>query len=102
VIVIAVVSSIPEFSIKQEPFPGCDKVVHFIEYFILGIALRYWSGGPRKLFVFGGIGFGAIDELHQWFVPGRDASVWDFVADTCGVVVGYLVAGRFTRKADND
>ena len=33
--------------------------------------------------------YGATDEWHQSFVPGRDASVLDWLADLCGVTLGY-------------
>jgi VanZ family protein len=101
-VAIFVVSSVPELTIKSEPFPGCDKVVHFIEYSILGIALRYWSGRPRKTFLIGGVAFGGLDELHQRFVPGRVTSFWDFVADACGILVGFFVGKIFVRKVVND
>lgn len=29
-------------------------------------------------------GYGIVDELHQWHVPGRTASVSDWVTDCCG------------------
>jgi VanZ family protein len=31
--------------------------------------------------------YGATDELHQWFVPGRTFDVWDLVADTGGALL---------------
>ena len=33
-----------------------------------------------------GAGYGALDGWHQGFVPGRDASVGDWMADSAGVV----------------
>ena len=101
-VAIFIVSSIPELNIKAETFPGCDKVAHFIEYSIFGMALRYWSDGPRKLFLIGGIGFGGLDELHQRFVPGRATSLWDFVADACGTLIGFYIGRVFTRKVGHD
>jgi VanZ family protein len=38
--------------------------------------------------------YGAFDEIHQLFVPGREASMGDLVAD----VVGGLVAAVLFRK----
>jgi VanZ family protein len=34
--------------------------------------------------------YGAIDEFHQSFVPGRDCNVWDWLADTLGAFLGAL------------
>jgi VanZ family protein len=95
------VSAIPGLDIGSDLFPGCDKVIHFIEYLILGVTLRYWSRESRKIFIAGGLSFGALDELHQLFVPNRVASYWDFAADICGVLVGYLIVGRFGVKKDD-
>ena len=35
--------------------------------------------------------YGALDEVHQGFVPGRYASLSDVVADLTGCVIGVLV-----------
>lgn len=37
------------------------------------------------------IAFGISDEVHQWFVPQRQADFWDLVADTVGA--GFLILG---------
>lgn len=37
---------------------------------------------------------GAIDEIHQSFVPGRFSSIFDWFADLLGGVIGTL-AGRW-------
>jgi VanZ family protein len=36
-----------------------------------------------------GIVYGALDEWHQSFVPGRTPSVLDWLADVTGVIIGY-------------
>ena len=41
--------------------------------------------------------YGGLDELHQAFVPGRDASVLDILLNALGVVAGtlsYMVIAR--------
>jgi hypothetical protein len=98
---ILTVSSLPDLDLGVPLFPGCDKIMHFIEYSILGVGLRYWSGGARRLPLAGGVGFAAIDEFHQKYVPGRQASLLDWVADVVGVAVGLLASGRFTKKVGN-
>lgn len=35
--------------------------------------------------------YGALDELHQLLIPGRDASAVDWMFDTAGVVAGLLI-----------
>ena len=94
-------SSIPDLDIGSRRFPGCDKVAHFIEYSVLGITLRYWSGRTKKHLVPGGLCFAALDELHQRYVPGREASLWDFLADASGLIFGFLISRRFFRKGDD-
>jgi VanZ family protein len=77
------------------PLGNFDKLVHFIAYAGLGaLAARgFRHGGPglgaRAAFVAGAAlaaAYGASDELHQYFVPGRFASVWDWVADAAGAL----------------
>jgi VanZ family protein len=76
-------------------------MLHFIEYSILGAGLRYWSGGARPLFLIGGAGFAALDEFHQRYVPGREASLWDWTADLAGLAVGFLLYIRFAGRLEN-
>jgi VanZ family protein len=99
---IITVSSIPRLAANPLLFPCCDKVAHFIEYSVLGAALRYWSRKGRKALLAGGVGFAALDEFHQSFIPGRTASLWDFVADGCGLAAGFLLSRRFLRKVADD
>ena len=35
--------------------------------------------------------YGISDELHQYFVPGRVASLWDVIADSIGGFLGSFV-----------
>jgi len=42
-----------------------------------------------------GVGYGALDEWHQSFVPGRDVSVADWGADIAGMIIGLLLFSRF-------
>ena len=74
------------------------KLAHFLEYGVLGALLSgsflpvmkiirsdtgKSSGMYRRdiLIVFI---LAALDELHQFFVPGRFSSVWDVLIDTLG------------------
>lgn len=74
-----------------------DKVVHAVEYSLLGLlcyrAFRHAAGARAAraalaLAVLASAGYGVTDEIHQAFVPYRDASGWDVLADTVGAVLG--------------
>ncbi len=80
---------------------GADKAIHGALYLVLGLALGWaWRKGsaaiPAGVVILMGLGYGVLDEWHQSFVPGRDASVGDAVADAIGVIVGFAI---FRRRA---
>jgi VanZ family protein len=87
------------------PFPHVDKLVHFVEYAVLGALVAVALGGRLSA---GWIavalvlcaGYGASDEWHQRFVPGRDASIFDLVADTLGAAAGILAVARPWRPEE--
>ncbi len=79
-------------------FANNDKLIHFGLYAILGSLLawgRYLHPGPlgHTLPILGGFAYGAVDELHQRWVPYRNPSWADWVADVSGVLVGYALVG---------
>jgi len=66
-----------------------DKLVHFLVFGLLATvtlrALRIESPRSRALVAVSLVSlFGASDELHQYFTPGRSCDVFDWVADTLG------------------
>jgi len=77
---------------------GFDKIQHFLEYAVFGFliarAVQILSDPKRRsvriwlVATLLGAAFGATDELHQYFVPHRDSSVGDLVADTLGTAFG--------------
>ena len=73
------------------------KLAHFAEFAVLGALLLRAVGREGAAVVLGSI-YAATDELHQMFVPGREASPLDWAIDTAGVVAG-VVALAWTRWA---
>jgi VanZ family protein len=80
---------------------GIDKIQHLLAYTVLAVAAGFWippeTWGRRKLhsFLLAAVVasvYGAADEIHQSFVPGRNADVWDWAADTLGGLLGALAA----------
>ena len=87
-------------------FPEEDKVAHVGLYAILAAtlvrAVRAEGGGGRRWAPLTlGFLFAASDEWHQTFVPGRDASLGDLVADTLGLLLGYWLSSLYlTRRTE--
>ena len=75
---------------------GWDKVAHFSAFALITVLLWHGTAGSAPLAVLGAVvAFGALDELHQAFVPGRAADLLDFVADaTAAAVVCGLLSVR--------
>lgn len=74
------------------------RLAHFLEYACVGILVyiiwRQWmkKGKPGYLLtILWVLLSAACDEIHQSFVPGRDATVADMLLDTCGGVFGLLL-----------
>ena len=70
------------------------KGAHFSLFAALGFGLhgslrsfRRWRAPFRCAVLFGAL-YGALDELHQLFVPGRVAKLTDVLLDSCGVFAG--------------
>ena len=92
--------------------PDIDLVspaAHFCEYAIFGFFLAYALGLSLKptfalvVAIVIGSCYGASDEIHQIFVPGRASDIMDWLVDTCGVTLGacirYLVV-RYQMNAN--
>ena len=82
---------------------GADKLVHGGLFLILGLSLAWGKGRTGSsvsglVFLLMGVGYGALDEWHQSFIPGRDASVGDWVADSAGVMLGLVLFTSFSSR----
>ena len=76
-----------------------DKLEHFIVFFGFGILLRLTASHSRYphirenatlVTLMIGIGYGALDEVHQMLVPYRSPSIYDFVADAAGIIASQI------------
>jgi VanZ family protein len=84
---------------------GSDKVAHFLAYAVLGALLAHAvtrTGWPLALAYALGIAYGASDEIHQYFVPGRSSDVVDWVADALGVLAAVALYQWMRRRAWRD
>ena len=90
--VIFAASSVPGSRLDDVGFDVPDKLIHGLEYSVLGfLAFRASSGSRTGAFagaVLIGIGVGALDENYQRLIPLRDSSAADWLADGLGAAVG--------------
>lgn len=90
----------------MEKYP-IDKIFHVIEYGFFGwLLVRAWRLSflskpflvlALAAFLTGAL-YGATDEWHQSFVPHRESSAKDWLADTAGVILGIAVWARQREK----
>ena len=101
-------SSIPGDKIPNIELLSHDKVIHFLIYVVFAWAMhraiRYQNRFPllakyHYLFAILFVAlYGMSDELHQYFVPNRSASVADWGADCLGalaVIAFYWLKSKF-------
>jgi VanZ family protein len=89
-------SSISSGDLPDFTFRIWDKILHFFAFGFLGILVyRSLYNASRPAFrsyalrysMIITIVYGAIDEIHQYFVPGRFMSMTDWIADALGAIV---------------
>ncbi|MFO7768252.1 MAG: VanZ family protein [bacterium] len=101
-------SSLSIGTVSPFRFTGVDKLGHLAEYGVLGL-LSAWAlmrSRPDMLsqdivqgaMMIGGT-WGWVDEVHQYWVPGRTSDPLDMLADLAGAAAG---AWLMTRAAGRD
>jgi VanZ family protein len=99
---IVYLSSQSKIDLPDGPWEGRDKLIHASVYGVLGVlyalTARRATTRATAVAIAAAVIFGATDELHQSFVPGRDASLLDLVADTVGAAVGALVVAWYSVR----
>jgi VanZ family protein len=99
--VIFALSSLPH---PEEQLPSFvmqlgDKTLHAVEYGALGVlcyrafhfaAGPWWAKHAVLLAIIAASLYGVTDEVHQAFVPFREPSGWDVLADSVGAIVAVV------------
>ncbi|MDZ7860238.1 MAG: VanZ family protein [Candidatus Krumholzibacteriota bacterium] len=111
ILLIFGLSSIQDVSTEGIHLPdGSDKVIHYFEYSILallfyrGLIYERWDINNTLygfIVILGSGSIALMDEFYQSFVPGRDASFFDLIADISGIITGtvvYYIVRRNTMK----
>jgi VanZ family protein len=101
--VILIGTSLPG-SLVPRAISSFDKALHFTIYAILAVLLvkqisevtGRWRAAALAVFLTAA--FGAADEWHQGFIPGRSTELADWKADSLGAAVGALAIAASRRR----
>ena len=107
---IFIESSFPSDDYPDLKFEFADKFVHMGIYFVLFLTAYFSFSNQSKFlylqrnpllvaFLIVSV-YGASDEIHQYFVPGRSCDIFDWIADVIGTALG-IVAILFIKKLLN-
>lgn len=100
-------SSQSDITVPVALFPHTDKLIHGGVYFILAwlIIRALLIYLPKKTFCTHaiittvlGLVYGASDEWHQFFVPGRSCDILDWFADAAGILLAVFIFYWFQKK----
>ena len=90
---------------------GGDKLIHFLEFGLLGFLIShaaFYTWGNTTIWRFATLTFavtvffGLLDELHQIQAPFRQSDPLDFLADTCGALVGVSLRSWIAYKSQRN
>ena len=104
---IFTLSSIPGEDLPDIGIRAADKLAHFVIFGVLAVFLyRSFSRSARpdlrkfaaSMGILITILYGVLDELHQFFIPGRTPSILDWIADLTGAVLFVLIYRILQRK----
>ncbi len=105
------------FTVSAQPylqpplhFQNSDKIMHLLEYGGLGLLLFrlvHRQGSIQRkdvaalVVLLAGMAIGAADETFQRFVPGRQSSVLDWLADSLGIGLAQVIGLAWTEMRGN-
>ena len=82
-----------------------DKVLHALAWMVLAgllaMGARRHRFGLLIAFTIAAL-YGVVDETHQSYVPGRDSSWGDLVADAVGALLGVTAVRAYDRRRHGD
>ena len=97
---VLILSVINTGVLPKTDVPSVDKIVHIVMYFVVAVVLmlnqtfylreRITKQQLYFAFLFS-VGFGTLMEVIQSFIPWRLGSVYDFIANTLGVLLAIVI-----------
>ena len=72
------------------------KLAHFLLFFLLEMLVYFSIRSIKYSFIFVSL-YAVLDEVHQYFVPGRSCELRDMIIDISGCVLSIIIIqlGRY-------
>jgi len=80
-------------ALSYRPIAYHILIFFLLEFFLL-ISILKGKNGNLKLALIGivvAVLYGILDEIHQYFVPGRAVSVDDLALDSLGIMLAFII-----------
>ena len=79
-----------------------DKIIHISLYFVMGVIayIAFNTLGKRIVIFICMFLLGVSIELMQMYIPGRDASLYDALANGTGLVLSFFLCWLYTLIPD--
>ena len=96
-VLIWVLSSIPSKDIPSIEIWGFDKIAHLGIYLVWGVLAALYLLKRKASLTMVWLSFfimlllAALDEFRQFYIPGRQVSVYDLLANASGLLLAFLL-----------
>ena len=98
IVIIFLLSSTPPEVVSSIQFYGLDKIIHFIEYAILGLIFKSSISIFLNRYYLFILTIPIIDEFIVQNYSGRNVDIFDFIANILGLIFGILIFKYFFKK----
>ena len=85
---IFILSSIPSSVVGSIQIFGLDKIIHFSEFFFLGLIFKYSIQEYKYIYYWLIFLIPVIDEFVVQNISGRNVDIYDFIFDVVGLFIG--------------
>lgn len=93
---------------KGSNLPNFATLYHFSVFFLFAFFLISLIKGKTKLnekiifiAVIISVAYAILDEIHQFYIPGRSCSIADLLTDSAGIFFSVLIYLIYSRKDSN-
>jgi len=97
ILIIFLLSSTPPSVVSSIQIYGLDKIIHFVEYFILGIIFKSSINQLLSKYYFLIFIIPITDEFIVQDYSGRNVDIFDFIANILGLIFGILLFKYFLK-----